>query len=159
MLVISDTSPITNLLQIEQLDLLHSLYQTIIIPESVFEELTVISSQAKRLQATEWIKIHPINDTQLYENLLKEVDRGEAEAMVLALELQADLLIIDEQTGRSVAENLGINITGVLGILVKAKQEGLIQAVRIHMERLRDEAAFRIHPKLFNAILRMVDEL
>ena len=159
MLVISDTSPITNLLQIDQLDLLWLLYQTIIVPESVYEELIVIHSQAKHVKTTEWIKIHSIDNVELYQELLQKVDRGEAEAMVLALELQADLLIIDEQIGRSVAEDLGINITGVLGILVKAKEEGLIQEVRVYMEQLRDKAAFRIHPNLFGAILKMVDEL
>jgi len=145
-------------LQIKQLDLLKQLYETIIVPQSVYEELIVIPNQNKYLKSISWIRIHPITNTELSKELLKDVDRGEAEAMVLAIELQADLLIIDEQIGRAVAGKLGINITGVLGILVKAKEQNLIKSVRPFMEPARDVAKFRIHPKLFSAILKMVGE-
>ncbi|MEZ4961470.1 MAG: DUF3368 domain-containing protein [Saprospiraceae bacterium] len=134
------------------------IYQTIIIPPSVYSELAFLENQKAILEKEDWIKPTALSDASMLPDLLKKVDKGEAEAIALAVELKADFLLIDEQTGRSVAEEYGLKITGVLGVLVQAKQQGLIPGVKICMEKLRTDAGFRIHPKLFDGILKMVGE-
>lgn len=158
MIVVSDTSPISNLIQVKKLELLRSLYGTVFIPDAVYEELAYLDFQEERLRKEDWIVRRTVHPSFMPSGLLSQVDRGEAEAISLALELKAEWLLIDEQAGRSVAEQHGLNITGVLGILVKAKEQGLIPRIRPVMEQLRDVAAFRIHPRLFADILTRVGE-
>ncbi len=159
MIIVSDKSPITNLIQIGKLDLLRVLYQKIVIPSEVFSELAYLENQKTILEKEYWIEPRQCSDKSLMPELLTKVDKGEAEAISLALELKADFILIDEQTGRNVAEEYGLKITGILGVLVQAKQKMLISEVRFYMEQLREEAGFRIHPCLFEQILKMVGEL
>lgn len=158
MIIVSDTSPITNLIQIGKLELLRQLYHRIIIPPAVYAELAFLEHQKSLLEKEDWIEPNEIHDQTLLPALLQRVDRGEAEAIALAIELKANLILMDEQTGRRVAEEFGLKITGVLGVLVQAKQNGLISDVKFFMEKLRNEASFRIHPQLFDDILKMVGE-
>ena len=80
------------------------------------------------------------------------MDPGEAEAIVLAIELEADALLIDEKKGRKIAEEHGIIITGLLGILIIAKSENLISEVKPILDKLIFETGFRINPKLYQDI-------
>ena len=158
MIVVSDTSPITNLHQIGRLDLLRQLYQRIIIPPAVYAELAFLENQKTLLEKEDWIRPHELADNAMLPDLLQRVDREEAEAIALALELKAEFLLIDEQTGRNVAEEYGLKITGILGVLVKAKIEGLLPAVKPALEMLQTVAGFRIHPKLVEHVLKVVGE-
>ena len=121
MLIVSDTSAITNLIQIDLLTLLKDIYKQIIIPQAVYEELCEITSQKQLLDQQPWIHVVWAQNTVLVASLETELDLGESESIALALELHADLLIIDEIKGRPKAESLGIRIVGLLGTLLKAK--------------------------------------
>ena len=77
---------------------------------------------------------------------------------MLAIELRADALLIDEKKGRKIAQEYGIIITGLLGIFIEAKKEGFINKVKPTLDRLIFEAGFRISPKLYQAILEKVGE-
>ncbi len=90
--------------------------------------------------------------------LRKELDRGEAEAIALALELKAEMLIIDELKGRNRAELAGLKIIGLLGTLIEAKKRNLIEAVKPLMEDLVDKAGFKIHPILYQRVLKISGE-
>lgn len=158
MIVISDTSVITNLIHLGELNLLHHLFHKIIIPEKVYEELAQLPTQADLIEELEWIEIKKISDTDLFNRLIVSLDAGEAESITLALELKADLLIIDEKRGRRIATEFGISITGLLGILVEAKELKLIESVKPLLDQLIQEIGFRVNPKLYQEILRLVDE-
>ena len=158
MVIVSDTSPITNLIKIGELHLLQKVFETIVIPRIVYEELCVIDKQKIIIEQSEWITMMDLKDRTLKTALLLELDEGEAEAIALAKELNANYLLIDEQTGRAVAERFGIKITGIIVILIQAKQKGLIEKVKPYLERLVNEANFRISPHLLKNVITLLKE-
>ncbi len=108
MIVVSDTSPINNLAAINQLHLLHQLYGTVLIAEAVFRELTdpsFLVAGATEVQTFDWIQTRTVSDRTLVEALSNELDSGEAEAIALAVEIQADQFLIDERRGRQVSRS------------------------------------------------------
>lgn len=98
-------------------------------------------------------------DLLLVEALQQELDDGEAEAIALALELKADRLLIDERLGRSVAQRYGIKITGLLGVLISAKMNGLLSAVKPILDNLIEQAGFRVSRDLYVRTLQDVNEM
>lgn len=158
-MIISDTSVISNLISIKHLFLLEKLYKKVIIPQGVYEELS---------------KYHPFLLTQLFaenydvfevisvKNRIKvielqqqaKLDYGESEAIILALELTTDLLLIDEKKGRAEAQKLGIRIIGLLGILLEGKKRGFVVAIK----PLMDNSNFWISPNLYDRILSLAEE-
>lgn len=159
MVVVSDTSTITNLIQLDSLDLLLVLFGEVYLAKAVLWELEQLPNQKVILEKCKWIKVEPIHDLALLQNLLVELDEGEAASIVLAIEKQADYLIIDESEGRRIAQSLNLKITGLLGVLVRAKQKGLIAALRPVLDELVLKMKFRIHAKLFEEVLRQVGEI
>lgn len=158
MVIVSDTSPITSLIQINQLDLIHKVFGNVVIPESVYAELCRVPNQKDVLDNHTWIFIQKANDRLKVEELSTELDAGEAEAITLALEVKADFLIIDEWKGREKAKILGIKIIGVLGLLLRAKKDGFIPNVKTIMDELIYTAEFRIHPTLYHQIIKISGE-
>jgi len=162
-IVISDTSAITNLAAIQHLQLLPQLYTQVIIPEAVYRELTDIAPDVpgtSEVKTASWLQVRQVTSRETIERLRYQVrlDLGESEAIALALELSADLLLIDERRGRAEADRLGLRITGLLGILIEAKHQNLIVAVKPLMDALITTSLFRVSPALYNQILDMVDE-
>ena len=90
--------------------------------------------------------------------MANELDKGEAEAIALATEIQADVLLIDEREGRSFARQAGLPVRGVLGILIRAKAKAEIDSVRAEIEALRSRAGFFVAPSLEAEVLRNVGE-
>lgn len=158
MIVVSDTSAISNLLQIDLIDLLHNLYEEIIIPPAVSDELYQIEGHKSALSQINWIKtIHPENQV-LVDTLSDDLDKGESEAIALAIELNAEYLIIDEFMGRHLAsEKYHLKIVGVLGVLIQAKKKGLIDNVKTPVSLLRDNG-FRLNQTLVDKVLAALGE-
>lgn len=158
MIIVSDTSVITNLIQLAQLPILSQLYGRLIIPSKVYEELERIPSQTTKIEALDWIEVRAVADTSLQKELYAQLDPGEAEAIMLALELDADILLIDEQKGRRIAQQHGLLITGLLGVLLEAKSEKLIKEIKPMLDRLIFEIGFRIKPRLYQEVLKKAKE-
>lgn len=161
MTIVSNTSPISNLAKVGQLNLMQQIYGTILIPTAVYEELldkrageTVITA----VQSAVWFEIQPIQDQALVDELRNRVNVGEAEAIVLAIEVEASRLLIDERLGRQAATDLGLKITGVLGILLIAKRQNLVTAIKPIMNDLITQASFRISSQLYADVLNAAGE-
>ncbi len=102
---------------------------------------------------------HRLCQRTLAEALSNELDIGEAEAIALAVEIQAAQVLIDERRGRLVASRLNLRYTGILGVLVEAKSQGLIAAVKPLLDALINEAGFWVAEPLYNSVLQFVDEI
>ncbi len=162
MIVVSNTSPIINLAAIGQLELLHSLYDTITIPQAVYYEVAVRGNGqagASEIQASHWIERSQVRDVALVEHLKQQLDAGEAEAIALAIELRADLLLLDERRGRMIAKELGLAMTGLMGILLVAKQRGYLVAIKPVLHELMTVAGFWIDQELYTRVLESAKEL
>ena len=161
MIVVSDTSALCNLAVVDHLWLLEAIYQTVIIPDVVASELAQASNPViPAVLQLDWIQTQSVTNSQLADQLQQErgLDAGEANAIALALELQADDLLIDERLGRQEAVRLGLPIIGVLGILLVAKQKSLIAQVQPVIDALINQAGFRISPQLYQRILDLSQE-
>ena len=156
MSVVSNASPLISLARIGKLDLLRQLYDELFIPEAVWHEVVIEGvgqPGADEVKAATWIKIQSVINTPLVHALRQELDAGEAEAIVLTLETQAELLLMDERVGREVAKHLGLRYTGLIGVLVEAKHKGVLSAVKPQLDALRDIAGFRIRDALYVRML------
>lgn len=156
--IVSNTTPILSLLKLNRLELLQSIYNEICIPTAVYNEIE--AGKAKRyykdLSEIDWIKIIDIQDKEAVKYFL-DLDAGEAEAIVLATELSADLIILDEKLGRFHARHADLKVTGTIGILIKAKSEGLIEKLKPLLNELTDKDIW-ISEKLKSEILKKVNE-
>ena len=138
--IIVNSTPLIALAKADRLELLREMYGRIIIPDAVYREVTEKKDiAAQRIEAArEWMEIHEVDpnlDRRMYRAKLHD---GEVEVMLLAREIGADAVVIDDNSDRKTAEYLGLPLTGTLGILLKAKQRGLLEAVMpviLHMER------------------------
>lgn len=161
MIIVSDTSPLCNLQLVNSLWLLRELYGIVIIPHAVADELAAASNrELQNICNLEWIQRRTLGLTRVAERLQRErgLDPGEPDAIALAIELKADDLLIDERLGRREALQLGVSVIGVLGILVAAKQRGLIPMVQPVMHALIEEAGFRVSNLLYQRIITLSDE-
>ena len=139
MKVVSNTTPIISLASINRLDILEKLFGEIIIAEAVYSEI-----KAKQGYGYEQVDSHFINvqriQGQLYKNfLLTQLDLGEAETIILAKELTADFVIIDENLGYRFANNVGLTAIRTLSLLLKAKEKGFITEAKPLLDDMIDK--------------------
>jgi predicted nucleic acid-binding protein len=149
--VVADASPLIAFQQIGQLHLLQALFTSLLVPPAVAHEI------ARSVPSQSWIieghLARPIPPVVLQAS----IGAGETEAISLALELQADHLVVDDRAARVLAEGLGVKLIGTLGVLLAAKRKSLIPAVRAPIEALL-ERNFWIGPKLVEHTLGAAGE-
>jgi len=160
--VVSNTSPLSNLAMIDRLELLRSQLGQITIPPAVQKELERMRNPSALTRliaafADGWLQVAPLT-TPVSQELAALLDSGEAEALTLATELKASLILLDETAARLRASQLGIPYTGVLGVLHRAKQTGQIASIATEIRKLRLEARFFISPALERRLLASVGE-
>jgi uncharacterized protein len=154
MLVVSDTSPLTGLIQTRHADLLPTLFETVVIPPSVRDELMRFHQALPS-----YLHVEAVQDRRAAESLSCTLDVGEAEAIVLAEEMHADYLLIDEKRGRSVAEARGLRVIGALGVLLLGKKARLIPSVAAVIGELELQSGFFVSDEVKQVILRAAGEL
>jgi len=159
-LIVSNASPLINLARIGRFELLRVLYGELLIPSAVYEE--VVSHGLERdgssdVRAATWIHSQSPADRLAVAALAAELGRGEASAIILARELDAEMLLIDEIRGRRIAQQLGVSVRGTIGVLSQAKREGLLPNVQGELDKLCQRGTW-IHPRLYREVLRMLGE-
>jgi uncharacterized protein len=161
MIVVSDTTPLIGLASIQRFDLLRQLFGELFITQAVYDEAVVAGREvggAKREVSTAaWIKSMQVKDRLAVDVLLDELDLGEAETIVLARELGADWVLMDEKKGRRKLTQMGLQKIGTVGVLLKAKQIGLIPVIRPELEQLQ-QRGFGISQAVIDAVLRQANE-
>jgi predicted nucleic acid-binding protein len=153
-IVVADTSPIRYLLLIEQIDLLPRLYGKITIPTKVYTELVALNApkvvQSWAIDLPSWIEV---KTTSMSADLtLQRLDPGEQEAILLAQELQAELVLLDDKAGRQAALLRNLSVTGLLGVLDEAANLGLISRSEVTNRLLKTN--FRIAPGLLQLFIK-----
>ena len=153
MRVVSNTSPILNLAIIGQLHLLREQMEQIYVPPKVKEELRVGeplpgSAVIQQALADGWLQVQVAYDLPLIRALSKDLDAGEAAAIALALQVNADLLLLDERDARRVASALNLKVTGVIGIVMRAYNEGRLPSLDDVLADLEEEAGFFVGKQL-----------
>ena len=162
--VISDASVLISLASADHLELLRSLYGTVIIPGIVAREILGApgqlpgSSAVHAALAQQWMAITEPQNHSLITALSDTLDIGEAHAIALAAEIPDSLLLIDETDGRAAAKHLGVRVTGTIGVLVRAKKEGHLAALQPLLARMIAGTQFRISRELYERTLRECDE-
>lgn len=155
---VSNTSPLLNLAVIGELPLIRMQFSTVLVPPVVVEEFRLDTERPgtgvlSRALDDGWIDVTEPDDAPLVRTLRQDIDRGEAEAIALATEVDADHLLIDERDGRNRARNLELEVTGVLGILLRAARKGTLSSLSDALDRLEEQAGFWIDPALRRQIL------
>lgn len=154
MIVVSDTSCVTNLIVIGRAELLHELFGEVIVPAAVAEEL-----RSSHTALPAFTSVREVQDVLAVARFAQaKLDRGESEAIVLAEELRAEFLLIDEVDGRAVAVSRRLRVIGLLGVLIRAKQLGLIAAVKPLVDELANKAGFWISAALRQRALEAAGE-
>lgn len=162
MIVVSNTSPITNLAAIGQLELLRRLYREIYVPLAVIDELHAEGRSwpgTAEVDSADWVRRQKVANVDLVRALSVALGQGESEAIALAIELGADLVILDDSDGRKVAAGFHLKIIGVVGVLLEAKAAGAIDSLKPHLGRLKREAGFFLSPKVEQQALRLAGEV
>ncbi|MEW6172341.1 MAG: DUF3368 domain-containing protein [Bacillota bacterium] len=158
--VVVNATPIISLSIIGKLDLLRQLYGRVYIPQAVYREVSIDGKSkvgSDVLEKSDFIEIVAISNEQARQFLTPSVDAGEAEVMVLAKEINADLVIIDDYLARRYAKYLNLTLTGTLGVLLKAKEAGLVESIKPLLDTLVDSGIY-ISRQLYESVLQIAGE-
>ncbi len=162
MIVVADSSVLIGLSSINKLHLLRELlHDEIVIPQAVWYEVVETGAGrpgAKCVEAADWISVKQVANTDLLCLLNNDLDPGEAEAIALAKDINAKLILLDERVARRIAKSLHLYVLGTVGLLIQAKQAGKISSLQIKLDQLRDVAQFRISDSLYSSVLKIVGE-
>ena len=157
MLVVSNASPLILLARMERFELLLQIFGRIVIPEAVYAE--VVTNSPGRPGAAEtqegvnnWIEVHPVQQRELARSLLTKLGWGESEAITLALEKNADVVLLDDRKARIAAEFMGLQVRGTVGLLIQAYRQGMIENLEQALDELQ-KAGIRISEAVYKSAL------
>lgn len=145
---VSDTSCLILFYKIGELELLKNVFGNILVTETVSKEF--------KKELPKWVEV-VLPQSNLHKGISSVLDPGEATSIALAAEYDNSLLIIDEVKGRKIAREMGVQITGTLGVLVIAKEKGYIKAVKPIIKKM-EKTNFRVSDTLLKKVLEKVNE-
>ncbi len=157
--VVVNSTPLIVLCGINRLDILQKLYHKIIIPAAVYQEVTAKKDSAcmQLKTAGSWIQVEQVRDYVEKKMYKAKLHDGEVEVMILAQELNADLVIIDDDAAKKTAKYLGLTVTGTLGVLLKAKKQKIIESIYPLLTEMKKNG-FYIDSALENMVLKQAGE-
>jgi predicted nucleic acid-binding protein len=162
--VVSDSSTLIHLAHIERLALLKRLYGRVAVPPAVWREVVEQGGsrpgalEVAKARAEGWIEVVAPADETLVHLLRRDLNDGESEVIALAIERGADLTLVDESEARRVAAHYGLAKTGIVGILMRARREGLIDSLQAELDKLKAPGGFWIEDSLYHEALNAVGE-
>jgi predicted nucleic acid-binding protein len=158
MKVVSNTSVLIGLSTIGQLDLLPTRFaEGLLIPEAVWREVVQEGggrTGAREVATADWIRVQRVQTRSLVLLLRADLDEGEAEAIALAQEVAADIVLLDERDARRAAMRLGLQVVGTVGLLIEAKRLGRLVNLREQLDALQMQGKFRLSRQLYERALR-----
>ena len=162
MIVVSNASPLIALSKIKKFHLLKELFSEVKIPEAVYREVVVhgkgqTGAKEVRTASERFIHVISVRDTLAVEVLLSELHYGEAESIILAKEIEADLLLLDDDRAKVKAKSLGLSAHGTLGLLLMAHERGLIKNIKQSLYELR-EKGFWVRDEIIEVVVRVCEE-
>ena len=160
MIVVTDSTVLIGLAKLGRLILLKEIFPKVSIPDEVFKEVVEQGKDkpgSKLIRESSWIETKAVKDKTQVSFLMGSLDRGEAEVLALARELDADLILIDEEKARKSAVIAGFKVMGLLGLFNLAKNIGLIHEVRPLINELKTKK-FRISDKVIEEVLKKAGE-
>jgi len=162
MIIVSNTTPLIAFSSLQKFDLLKKLFGKLYIAEAVYHEATIAKKEkdnlAFEIAQADWIQTVKVKDRLAVDVLLDELDLGEAETIVLAKEINADWILMDEKKGRRKLTQLGLAKIDTIGLLVKAKEIGLLAEIKPEIKALT-ETSFNLSESVINTVLRQANEL
>ncbi len=159
-IVVADSSPLIALSRIGRLELLREMFGHLLIPKAVSNEVSLGGVGKPGIEAITnalWIERREVSDISLVSLLQQNLGAGESEAIALAKEVDADVVLIDERLGRSAAKRLGLSVTGIVGVLIEARERGLLHDASEVIAELRTVAGFWISDELKQLVIGSVD--
>ncbi len=158
MIIVSNTTPIISLSSIGMVEILKDIFNEIIIPQAVYNEIKSKESYGYKEVDYNFIKVKSVKG-ELYKNLfLSQLDLGELETIFLAKELKADLVIIDENIAYKTAKNSGLNVIRTLSILLKAKEKGILSELKPLLDEMIEKGRW-YSPRVYKNFLKKAGEL
>lgn len=155
--VVVNTTPLIALSEIGKLNILKDMYGEISIPKAVYDEVKLEPAYSEVNSSLDWINVVDIDDTVYAKMFSARLHAGEVEAIMYAIDTKADLIVLDDKLARKTAKYMGLTVTGTLGVVIKAKEMGYIEAVRPIMNKLIQNGLY-ISVDVQKMVLDMVDE-
>jgi predicted nucleic acid-binding protein len=161
--IVCNASVLIGLSSIGMLSLLRERFpEGILIPEAVRREVIDEGEGrpgAREISESKWIKVQKVADKRVVGLLLTELDEGEAEAIALAHEVGAKIILLDERDARRAAKHMDLNVLGTVGLLIWAKKVGKLGTLKEQLDGLRDRGRFRFSQAVYETALREVGEI
>jgi uncharacterized protein len=160
-MIVSNTTPISNFIQLERFEILSNLFSTIFIPRAVKQEIDDYFSMSdvwREALSRNFVEVVQIENTSLVSELTRSLHLGESETICLCLERNVDLCLLDDKDARNVAEFYKISVTGTLGILLQSKRKGFITKIKPIMDELRNRHQFWISDPMYRKVLNLASE-
>ena len=158
MIVVSNAGPLIALARIKRFELLRDLFGHLLIPQAVYEEVVVKGAGKPGAEETasayrDWIEVLRVKDVVMMRSFLARLGRGESEAIALALEKDADLILLDDLKARAVAEFMGLTVVGTIGVISQAYKQGIVSDLRQILDALQ-ATGFWIDRKIYEQMLK-----
>ena len=161
MIVVANTTPLIGLASIQRFELLRHIFGEVNIAQAVYDEVMHQGGGKKTAQhevsTSAWLRTIPVRDRLAVDVLLDELDSGEAETIVLAREIEAEWVVMDERKGRQKLVQLGLNKIGTIGILLKAREVGLLSHIKPELENLQRNG-FSLSQAVIESVLQQAGE-